>query len=983
MKQEIHLFIDNKEVLFSEPPSILFTFQRVDYTNPTAIKNNFTKTVTVEGTPDNNKVFGEIWKLDRTQGDELFNPSKRVPFELYENGGLLETGYAKLDNIVRDGYKVSYEITLYGGLGDFFYGLSYGFDYDRYDDTVEQDKDEELKLKDLTFLPESTTDDPTELNFSITKDAIVEAWGNLTGQEHAKNKWDIVNFAPAYNGLPEDFDANKVLVNEDGYGNGVRLSVPAGATVDGTTYQTDQVIELTGFPQTIVVDGTTYTAQNGYGLSELREDLTEWEIRDLRSYLQRPVLSIKGLFEAIKRYAKEKGGYTLDLSDEFFDESNDYYTKAWITLPMLQNLNGDYAEQEAEGIADITTFTQQVDTDFTKEYSAKTVTTIYDVVALPVSTNGYKSVNFNLTLETTADGQGDDLTMSMYKYNYTVTEYCFKTEYYRVIGYDDNDNIIGQSIWYALTSNYFNNRNNSYERYTPISERSMIYSGAFRKVGNKTVFVDGDGKDVFNIYIEAPVGNTFDHFKIERRQYYKFSHGYQSLYKIKNPGADLFELLFDENRRFNYNGTNYPTGYEGAITANLSKSTVTYKPDTDNMKSYQLITKGKLLGQEGTPAKYMIDYCKLFNLYFDKDPIEKVVTIRQRKNFYDGTIIDLESKIDRSKSITIKPIAFDAKWYDFNYTEADKSEFAEKYNRNWGTDYGKQKVNTGYNFDNSSNDLLEGNIYVNALDGLEMSKYFQAKVKNNAILPNWLQEWSDFKLFYQAAEGSGVESSENFYVGLPTGTTTVAYNNFGLKYDNMPKLQLHNAENKAIDGSNILLFFNGLKYTHVQGRNLSYYITDDTPAMLELNGNKSCWLSTTSTTDRSGNVIARQFQYNHVPMLPQFLRMEVVDNKVIKTFDFGKANEIYIPGVAYDEGDVTIYHKYWQKYIEDLYDRTTRVVNCYVKLDGKVEGDWLKHFYYFDNSIWCLTKIEDYNITTFETTKCEFAKVCDIEDYRS
>ena len=224
MVQEIHLYLDNKEVFFSEPPEILFTFQRIDYTNPTAIKNSFTKTVTIEGTPENNKVFGEIYLLGRTQNELMYNPSKRVPFQLFSNGDLVETGYAKLDNIIKDGYKIQYEITLYGGLGDFFYGLSYGFDYDDYDSDREQTKDEELKLKDLTYYSPSADDD-TEFNFAITKDAVYNAWMVLASDEDPTGddvKWGYINFAPAYNGIPEDFNAENVLINTSGYTAGNR-----------------------------------------------------------------------------------------------------------------------------------------------------------------------------------------------------------------------------------------------------------------------------------------------------------------------------------------------------------------------------------------------------------------------------------------------------------------------------------------------------------------------------------------------------------------------------------------------------------------------------------------------------------------------------------------------------------------------------------------------------------------------------------------
>lgn len=55
---------------------------------------------------------------------QLFNASQRTPFQLFRNGELIEDGYMKLDNIIKDGYKVIYQITLYGGLSQ-FYNLTY------------------------------------------------------------------------------------------------------------------------------------------------------------------------------------------------------------------------------------------------------------------------------------------------------------------------------------------------------------------------------------------------------------------------------------------------------------------------------------------------------------------------------------------------------------------------------------------------------------------------------------------------------------------------------------------------------------------------------------------------------------------------------------------------------------------------------------------------------------------------------------------
>ena len=105
--------------------TILFQKQRTNYSNPTIVKNAFTKTVTLPGTKTNNQIFNDLWKLDRLQWSGGFNPSKRTPFILMKDGGLVEKGYLKLDNVVKAGGFYSYECTLYGELGNVLYGLSY------------------------------------------------------------------------------------------------------------------------------------------------------------------------------------------------------------------------------------------------------------------------------------------------------------------------------------------------------------------------------------------------------------------------------------------------------------------------------------------------------------------------------------------------------------------------------------------------------------------------------------------------------------------------------------------------------------------------------------------------------------------------------------------------------------------------------------------------------------------------------------------
>ena len=86
MNKDIKLYIKNKKVDLSDNISFPFQYQFEDLNNPSIVKNNFSKTITIEGTKNNNKIFGEIFNLDRNQewGDNVvgvnFNPLQRTEF---------------------------------------------------------------------------------------------------------------------------------------------------------------------------------------------------------------------------------------------------------------------------------------------------------------------------------------------------------------------------------------------------------------------------------------------------------------------------------------------------------------------------------------------------------------------------------------------------------------------------------------------------------------------------------------------------------------------------------------------------------------------------------------------------------------------------------------------------------------------------------------------------------------------------------------
>ena len=101
----LSLYISERKVDLPENFSILFNHTLEDRTNPTVVKNSFSKTLELPGTDGNNKIFGTFFRNDRyqiygtTDWGASFDPSKRVPFAIYENGDLVIDGYCKLDKV--------------------------------------------------------------------------------------------------------------------------------------------------------------------------------------------------------------------------------------------------------------------------------------------------------------------------------------------------------------------------------------------------------------------------------------------------------------------------------------------------------------------------------------------------------------------------------------------------------------------------------------------------------------------------------------------------------------------------------------------------------------------------------------------------------------------------------------------------------------------------------------------------------------------
>lgn len=928
MKQDIKLYIENNLVDFSDEISIPFTYELEDTSDPAAVKNNFTKNITIPGTKNNNRIFGEIYNVDRNllydSSNVLnvyFDPSKRTPFTLYKNNDIVESGYMQLNSISIKNKVVNYEITLYGGIGDFFYNLAY---------TEEGD---EKSLKDLVYgiTDESGNTLPaaSEMDFVLDKDFVNNCWLNINNG--TDTLYNTISFVPSYNGIYDNFSNDKVLINT----------------------KNSQVFTTTA----TTVDNINYTTVNGYALGELNNEYNEWEIRDLRSYMQRPALKFDKFIKAICN-TENNGGYQVKLDETFFNDENPYYSKSYILLPTFATSYPKTENQsESTGIIKFQNFTYEVGNTLqqptyyfnvtnTDNIISNDNTYIIDYSALPLSNKLNLELNFSLKFNAKDTSQVLNKSVLYTQFNLYkgVASYQYWNPaifYFRLV--DEYNNIIANK-----TYTFYGTLHTE-----PNTSTNTFYQGYFKNDGNNNFYYYTLGNNnTFNVNFEN-IYVPNNKFKIQAECYFYYNIGV----------ADSTEKYYESY-----------TPILGDIEILLDNSNILIKYD-DQIGSGARITKDKLLTTDETPLNFLLSYTKLFNLNYLYNPSDKSISILTKNNYFKNQIINIEDIIDYNQDINITPLLFNSKFLRLKYETDTENYYLGKYNTDYNISYGQKRLKTGYNFNNDTKDLLDDNLYENVVQVLDNSKYYRNFFSNsNVNCPPFLTD----NLVYKLYNGDNITDINIYGSNLINLSKTVEFSNLG--YDIFDKPAFYNLDNnikKLSDISSSLIFYqNKVELKDINNNLVPYFLTDDVTEMYKLN-ESPCYLYTESTTNVNGDSIAIK-----LTALPKFTRYITTNSNINYSFDIEKPNEIYIPNINYPDG-ISIYNKYWENYLKDQFDVNTKKIECYVNLQkfDSINNLNLQPFYYFKNSYWILNKINEYDINSHKTTKCEFIKVGDINNY--
>lgn len=938
----IRLYIGTELASIGDDAPVLINYSMTDVDSPAVIQNSYTRSLALPRDDNNERIFGHMGSLDRTQaynGNSTgpgFNPSYKTNFTLFVDGEVYQTGYLKIDSIDKDNFNV----TLYGGLGDFLYNLSYKQDTE----------DDKMTLADLQYTPDGGED---ELSFTINSDTVNSAWETLTSS--TPDNYSIINFITSYEGLPDGLDSDKVLINTNG----------SSELSSMTLSKTDQ--------------GKVYESDNGFVRATLPGQITSWESRDLRSWTLRPAIKLSKVIEACCNPVNN-GGYQVNIDSGFTSSGNPYWNKTYLTLPRLTEIDweGDKASLRRQASIELPleSFSGRVseheiqiqsgDTLYYGGSDSKTQLT-FDVSFTDVANSGTPA------FYTSAARFRDFTTMKQ-------TKALYRSIYIQLLAYSGST-VVAASDTVELTSRvpdkaaYSRGEERSYKigdeslyamtgttnAYQPEGGDSTIRRsiGYFNNTGNGLFKWKGeDDSRSGDLYTPITLSiNGSQVFTSLAIRITKAGIDYDEKFKTPQTYDYVFTQASVSRNDLGYGTyTNIPLSL-----VHLQNPSVTFSYG-QTVRTGTYITKNRLLNGQHTPAEYLISFVKLFGLYIYKHPDEKVIDILKRDNFFINTKKDIEEVIDID-SFEITPLTFSNKWLDFGLQTVE-GRYMDDYNSTSQVPYGTRRVNTGYDFNSKPLDVLSGNCYKTAVEVLDKSRLYTQV--SDSILPGYFAGGIDYEL-------------RN---GDDTVTTTyderTARNSFqgGDYYDVFPKLQMCNADLSQTDGRDVIVFFDGWEGGTTQDDKPVYYIvSDDTEEMLRLNDGNPCWLwSETSTYD--GRTLCHRYNF-----IPRFSRFMTSGGGLTYTLEMAIPRQLYFNNVVARKSLSTVYDRFWMNYVRDMYDVDTRKVSARVRFLERPDEDTMRKFYWFQNALWRINQITEYNPDSNDLTSIELIKVNDIQNY--
>lgn len=350
-----------------------------------------------------------------------------------------------------------------------------------------------------------------------------------------------------------------------------------------------------------------------------------------------------------------------------------------------------------------------------------------------------------------------------------------------------------------------------------------------------------------------------------------------------------------------------------------------------NARSYSKVNIKDLVGTDFNFYDLFIKYLKAFGLCVDYDVRTKTMRICTRNTYFrDYSVEDWSGKIDRNQSFQITPVVFDTKYIAFDYEDVDATYY-DKYKTNYVVNYGGLRNNTGFDFNADTTNVLKDGYY--------------STITSVETCLNWDK--------------------------LAVGEIKKEYTE-----ELMPTLYKIDGQNKKdVELKGNWAFRNPLnKDFNVKLRRVR--ITDDSATMI--NNNTYTYIGNSEQGGWVYPYSIEQYQYPDINTISS--EFEGVRYGCL----WNEPAEIYAP-IDYQVSNVRyIYDVAWRNYINERYYNQNKLITAWFNLSYD-DYFMFKHnkFVSIANRIYFVNKIMNYNVNNDDLTQVELIQVNDIDAYTS
>lgn len=650
---KLRIFIEGKELDSLESFTVPITRQFEELSAPTVICNDYSKTVTVPLSKNNNAIFGHCYNPDRliVEGDEdtplvgiYFDPYKKLECRLQWGDDVFFTGYAKMLKVTDKGY----EVTINGELGKIFQELQkITFDASKYEDAEDVAK--------------YWIDGSKYVNTQISKELVYKCWNSThddnTLREVTDSDYDvtdIIGFVPN-NSYSDDFDHKTVELS------------------GGTTKSIEDIL------------GEEFEMNTGYSReSVIGDGLLPVQMSQFRSYEQIPFIYWSMFWQIFRAKAEELTGYSWELGSEWFSDSNKNYSGLGVTL--LQRDSQDFAtDTKTDSGYSLTVnameYVSPASVDNDVKLSLTETTTFFE--------SGYaEKIAVAPSFKIRATSTSTDSQPFGFRYNLASgTAYCggLICSFYLT---DENQTANFLNIGFCDASD------DARAGFAKLYESQVDILYGIDKVtkasGSTTVdFTFAASETLYKIVRQ--VGETRKITCTWHLKEYEYTPLTKSAVDRSSLGA--FAFAFASSSEAYQVVTNFYIYGSALDLVPTFLKTQFRSGDTFTLNDICRLDFSNIL-----------DYCKRFRINIAVDKVAKKLKF-SRKLFANSEIIDKTDKVDAS-TFDISPITFESKYVLFGYAE-NESQLGKTYKSLYGYSYGAKRLTTAYNFNSETDTLFE------------------------------------------------------------------------------------------------------------------------------------------------------------------------------------------------------------------------------------------------------------------------------------